>query len=89
MYEQTYKCSYLINYDYQSGKDYYGNNTVLVLGSSAAIATVGGTIGALFGGGLLKYGKKFCIHIANLVTIIGCAIIAASPPYFKDGTNFQ
>ena len=77
MYVQTFKCSYNLNVD----------DNILV-GISGAIATVGGTIGALFGGRFLDNGKKLCIHVANIITIVGAVIMATSGPYFS-GETFQ
>jgi hypothetical protein len=79
MYVQTFKCSYLLN-DKNEADDSF------LVGFSGAIATVGGTIGALFGGRFLDNGKKVCIHAANIITILGAVIMAASGPYFTGET---
>ena len=79
MYVQTFKCSYLLN-------DKGGADDSFLVGFSGAIATVGGTIGALFGGRFLDNGKKVCIHAANIITILGAVIMAASGPYFTGET---
>jgi MFS family permease len=81
MYVQTFKCSYLLN-----GKGEVDDS--FLVGFSGAIATVGGTIGALFGGRFLDNGKKVCIHAANIITIVGALIMAASGPYFS-GKSFN
>ncbi len=38
------------------------------------ICTLGAAVGALSSGSLTNYGKKKCIHFANIVLIIGCLL---------------
>jgi MFS family permease len=82
MYVQTFKCTYL-----SDAKGLVDDKYSFLVGFSGAIATVGGTIGALFGGRFLDNGKKVCIHAANIITILGAVIMAASGPFF-DGKSF-
>jgi predicted MFS family arabinose efflux permease len=77
MYVQTFKCSYL-----SDANGLVDDKYSFLVGFSGAIATVGGTIGALFGGRFLDNGKKVCIHAANIITILGAVIMAASGPFF-------
>jgi MFS family permease len=42
---------------------------------------IGGTIGSITAGAFTKYGKKNCIHMTNLITVIGCILIISSGPY--------
>ena len=81
MYVQTFKCSYL-----SDANGLVDDKYSFLVGFSGAIATVGGTIGALFGGRFLDNGKKVCIHAANIITILGAVIMLASGPYFTGET---
>jgi MFS family permease len=42
---------------------------------------IGGTLGSLTAGAFAKNGKKRCIHIANIISIIGCIMIMSTGPY--------
>jgi MFS family permease len=42
----------------------------------------------LTAGAFAKYGKKRCIHIANILSIIGCILITASGPYNFDTNEY-
>ena len=53
----------------------------LIVGVAGAIVQIGGTIGSLTDGAFTKYGKKRCIHVANLLAVIGCILIISSGPY--------
>ena len=76
MFSQTFYCTYLFD-----EKDKPIDKYEFFKGLSGAIVTVGGTVGALGGGRFLDYGKKFCINVASVITIIGCIMMSASPPY--------
>ena len=80
MYVQTFKCTFLLN-NLEMVEE-----TSSLVGIGNAIATVGATIGALFGGRFLYKGKKFCIHAANIITIVGSLVMAGSGPYFSGET---
>ena len=64
------------------------------MGLASSLVQIGGTIGSLASGVFTKYGKKKCIHISNLITIIGCIIVISSGPYGlsfdypTDGTKY-
>jgi MFS family permease len=55
---------------------------------------IGGTLGSLTAGAFTKYGKKNCIHVANVISILGCIFIVGSGPYGlktdypDDGTGY-
>lgn len=53
----------------------------LNVGIAGSLVQIGGTIGSLTAGAFAKYGKKRCIHIANIISVIGCIIIISSGPY--------
>ena len=66
----------------------------LKVGVAGSLVQIGGTLGSLTAGAFTKYGKKRCIHIANLISIIGCILIISSGPYGlkdyypADGTGY-
>jgi MFS family permease len=53
----------------------------LKTGFAGSLVQIGGTLGSLTAGAFTKYGKKRCIHIANLISVIGCILIISSGPY--------
>ncbi len=57
------------------------NGLELKVGIAGALVQIGGTLGSLTAGAFTKYGKKRCIHIANLLAVIGCILIISSGPY--------
>jgi MFS family permease len=65
----------------------------IMSGLASSLVQIGGTIGSITAGAFAKYGKKNCIHITNLITVIGCCLIVASGPYGQseeypvDGTD--
>ena len=57
------------------------NDLELKVGVAGALVQIGGTLGSLTAGAFTKYGKKRCIHVANLLAVIGCILIISSGPY--------
>jgi MFS family permease len=45
-----------------------------VVTAMTTIASVGMAVGALFSGPLTRFGKKNCIHVTNLIVILGCGL---------------
>jgi MFS family permease len=69
------------------------DNLDIKSGLASCLVQIGGTIGSITAGAFAKFGKKKCIHITNLITVIGCCLIVASGPYGQseeypdDGTD--
>lgn len=56
----------------------------LKVGVAGSLVQIGGAVGSLLAGGFTKYGKKRCIHVANIILVIGCILIISSGPYGLD-----